>query len=396
MVMAAAAMAANALTDTDQEPEGRVRTLMDGHGRILAARGPGNPLPFGVFRELLRGDLARLLPDGVPAEEMDGVQLITADGQFDDDLFDLEQEQRDVLRALAKTTRDGQSTSTALMEDEMDQDRVYSALKKRMSQDDYTHGRSSLIRTPAGSDAVLRRLNLPSSVAEFYRPISFAATYDRWWYPCPACRWPMKITVRGAGRRTRTGNARCFHRPHVAQGADYGFKLPELGRPPSLMPAPPPARPSGTATVLHPDTTGHVPEPFPVEGHKALTRGVWRWTTVPGLVEIALFDALTQRGLAPVLWPDLDAYDLYIAVGEGAARTEFRIDIKDYTSSILLAKKVQADGGDVGGADWLAVPDYRASSVPMLSGVCKQFDLKVATAGDLGALVCQAAGAAWA
>jgi hypothetical protein len=109
-VLTAAAMAAQALTDTEQPPESRLRTLMDAHGRILAVRGPGSPMTFSCFRELLTGDLARLLPGGVPAEEMEGVQLITPDGLYDDDLYDLEQEQKLVLRTLARTVRAGRAS----------------------------------------------------------------------------------------------------------------------------------------------------------------------------------------------------------------------------------------------------------------------------------------------
>ncbi|MER5905154.1 hypothetical protein ABT150_34590 [Streptomyces mirabilis] len=395
MVMAAAAMAAKALTDTEQPPEGRLRTLMDAHGRILAARAPGRPLTFTVFRELLSGDLSRLLPETVPAEEMEGVRLITPDGAFEEDFFDLEIEQRVVLRALAKTTRDGRPTSTQILEAEMDQDRVFSALRKRMDQDAYVHGRSSLIRTPAGSDKELRRLNLPSSVAEFYRPVAFDSVWDRWWFACPVCRWPMRVTLHAGRGGARTGSVRCFHRPHAAWGADFTFKIPDLGRPPALVPLSVPVRPAGEQAVLFPDLGGKMPEPVPVEGHKALTRGVWRWTTVPGLVEIALYDALAARGLSPVLWPELDAYDLHVEVGRGREAAEFRIDVKDYTSAILLAKKVQADGGDKGGAEWLVVPDYRASSLELLTSVSREFGMKAATAGGIGALICRKAGVAW-
>ena len=95
---------------------------------------------------------------------------------------------------------------------------------------------------------------------------------------------------------------RCYHRPHAAQGAAYHFKIPADGRPPALVPAasPPPLAP-GNASVLFPDVRGRVPEPAPAEGHKALTRGVWRWTTVPGLIEVALYKALAARGLEPRL-----------------------------------------------------------------------------------------------
>ncbi len=395
-VLTAAAMAAQAITDTEQPPEGRLKTLMDAHGRILAARGPAMPLTFSAFRDLLAGDLARLLPNGVPAEEMEGVRLITPDGRYDDDLYDLQQEQRLVLRTLAKAVRGGRSASGDGLEAEMDQERVFAALKKRQDQAAYVEGRKALITTPAGADGKLRKLKLPSSVADFYGPITHAATYDRWWFACPVCGWPMRITVSGS-RGAKTGSARCFHKPHAAQGAAFHFKIPGGGKPPSLIPAAtPPPLPPGNASVLFTDVRGRVPEPLPVEGHKALSRSVWRWTTVPGLVEVALYQALEARELKPGLWPDLDAYDLHVAAGTGGRKTAFSIDVKDYSNPLLLARKVQADEGDAGGAQWLVVPDYRASSVPLLTAVCKEFGLKVATAGEIGAQICQAGGVRWA
>jgi len=213
-VMTAAAMAAQALTDTEQPPDGRLRTLMDAHGRILAARGPLSPLTFSNFRDLLTQDLASLLPDGVPAEEMQDVRLITEDGQFEEDLYDLQQEQRLVMRALAKATRGGRSVNGEHLDEEMDQERVYASLKKGLNQAAYVDGRRTLIETPAGPDKELRKLRISSSVADFYRPITHAAMFDRWWFACPICRWPMKITIRTV-RGRRTGDVRCFHRPHA-------------------------------------------------------------------------------------------------------------------------------------------------------------------------------------
>jgi hypothetical protein len=395
MVMTAAAIAAHALTDTEQKPDTRLRALMEAHGKVLAARGIGTPLTFTEFRKLLLGDLSELLPPGVPAAEMGDVHLITADGEFEEDIYDLEQEQRAVLRALAATTRGGTSTSSDTLQAELDQDRVYSALRKRLNQAEYQHGRRALIDKPAGTEGELRRLNLPSSVAEFYKPISAASIYDRWWFACPLCRWPMKITIRRS-KRGSIGSAWCLHRPHVEFGATYSFKIPDTGNPPVLVPGPAPSKATGSDAVLFPDVTGQVPEPQPVDKHMALTRGVWRWTTIPGLVEIALYDALVARGLSPILWPDLDAYDLHVDVATPSGTTvPFRVDVKDFTSSLLLAKKIQADEGDAGGADWLVVPDYRGATVSMLGRVCEEFGLKVAKASTIGTLICEAAGTSW-
>lgn len=230
-VMAAAAMAARALTDAEDPAERRLLNLMDAHGRIQALRGPGDVLSFPEFRERLTGDLALLLPDGVAAEEMADIRLVTPDGQFDEDAYDLEQEQRYVLRTLARAARRARRSGGAL-DAELDQERVYVALRKRQDQKAYTEGRRALIDNPAGPDGKLRKLNLPSSIADYYRPVSHAATYDRWWFGCPVCKWPMKISVHRSGR-SGTGSARCFHEPHAAQGASYHFRIPGAGKPPS-------------------------------------------------------------------------------------------------------------------------------------------------------------------
>jgi hypothetical protein len=394
-VMKAAVIAAHALTDTEQKPAACLRSLWDAHGAVLAARGVGVALAFDEFRRMLSGDLAELLPDGVAPAEMSGWRLITSDGEFDDDAWDLEQEQRAVLRALASTTRGGKSTNSETLQGELDQDAVYTALRKRQNQGAYEHGRRALIDTPAGSDAQVRELNLPSTVTDHYHKIPSPSSFDQWWFACPLCTWPMRITVRGSGAGA-AGMARCHHRPHVEFGASYHFRIPEVGKPPVLVPAPPPTPPTGAERVLFPDVTGRVPEALPVAGHKALTRGVWRSTTIPGLVEVALYDALTARGLSCTLWPDLDSYDLLVeSPKSGGSGTSYRIDVKDFTSSLLLADKIRADEGDAGGAQWLVVPDYRRATVSMLSAVCAQFGLRVAHASDLGVRICEEAGTSW-
>ena len=98
-------------------------------------------MTFSRFRELLTGDIARLLPNGGSAEKMDGVRLIAPDGVYDDDLYDLEQEQRVVLRTLAKAVRRHRAASGDGLEAEMDQERAYSGLKKRQDQAAYVAGR---------------------------------------------------------------------------------------------------------------------------------------------------------------------------------------------------------------------------------------------------------------
>ena len=51
--------------------------------------------------------------------------------------------------------------------------------------------------------------------------------------------------------------------------------------------------------------------------------------------------------------------------------------------------------GDRGGAEWLVVPDYPACQVPLLSGVCAKYGMRVATASEFGEMVCEKAGVSW-
>ncbi|MEU2291899.1 hypothetical protein [Streptomyces bacillaris] len=403
VVMTAAAMAARALTGSDSstDPEVRLKEMMDAHARILWAWGPGKPLTFTKFREILTEDLSALLPNGVDAGEMSGFYAITGDGEFEEDSYDLEMEQRTVLEALEKASWNGRSAMGARVSDELHQTLVHRELLKGRSQESYCAWRSALIRTPAGPAGELRRLDLPAKLDEFYEPIRFDALYDqRWWFACPFCSWPMKITLHGE-KRGSAGKVRCFHRPHARQGARYEFRVPDSGKAPELRPVGRPLKPEGNASVLFKDITDRMPEPTPEKGHRALVRGVWRCTTIPGIPELGLYDALStpavkKKGVVVALWPDMDTYDLLVTVTrKPGVRTEFKVDVKDYTYATLLADKITADRGDKGGADWLVVPDFRYDTVPMLEDVSRKW-MRVATAGDFGARVCKEAGATWA
>lgn len=55
-------------------------------------------------------------------------------------VFDLEEEQRYVLRTLARAARRGRRSSGGELDTELDQERVYVALRKRQDQKAYTEG----------------------------------------------------------------------------------------------------------------------------------------------------------------------------------------------------------------------------------------------------------------
>jgi hypothetical protein len=362
---------------------------------MLAARGPGSPLPFGEFRRALRGDLAALLPEGVSAADLAGVLVVDQDGQVTGDAFDLDLEQRMLLHTLRKLDRIAGSVSDRDLQSEIDQETAFTLLHRQGDQEVYEAGRTDLIRKPAGTADDLAELRLPPLVADFYQKIPYDSAYqDRWWFACPVCQWPMRVTVRREAG-TSVGAARCWHAPHAAMGASYLFRPPADASAPELLPDPAPPRPGGREAVLYPDLGG-VPQAQATDGHKALARGIWRYTTVPGLPELALHDRLEERGVKVKLWPGLDAYDLLVTGGPKRKLKEpLMADVKDYTSATTLASLVHAQEGDRGGAGWLVVPDYRAGQVPLLSGVCEKYGMKAATASEFGEMACQMAGVSW-
>lgn len=395
LVTRAALRAAKAMTAPGLSPQRRLETLMECHGTMNAARGPDSPrLEFGAFRKALKGDLAALLPEGVTPLDLDGMLVVDRDGQITEDAFDLDLEQRMLLHTLRKLDTFAGAVNDRELQSEIDQETAFTLLRKQGEQRVYEAGRTDLIRCPAGPVDDLCELRLPPLVADFYREIPYDSLYQGWWYPCPICKWPMRIVVRkNAG--TAVGVARCWHTPHADMGASYLFRLPTDGSAPDLLPEPSPPRPSGREAVLSPDL-GDVPQAVPAKGHKALSRGIWRYTTIPGLPELDLHDRLAERGLEVSLWPGLDAYDLLVEVNaKRGKKTRFKVDVKDYTSAPTLAKLIHAQEGDRGGADWLVVPDYRAGQVHLLSGVCEKYDMRVATASAFGEMVCERAGVSW-
>ena len=396
--------AASAVTAPDLEPQRRLATLMECHAAVAAARGPLVALPFADFRALItagrdertgRSALAFLLPDGVEPLDLETVWVLDDDGRVSDEAFDVELEQRMLLQTLRKLGAEAGAVSDQDLQSEVEQETAYTLLSKQGNQKMYVNGRTDLIEHPAGSVEQLSELRLPPLVAAFYEDIGYGSQYRGWWFACPVCRWPMRIAVRRDGPGT-VGSARCWHAPHTALGAAYLFDVPEPGVAPVLRPELFPQRPGPREAVLFPAFDG-VPAALPTAGHKAVVRGIWRYTTVPGRPELDLRNALAARGLDVELWPAMDAYDLLVRVGKGPKKKEFKVDVKDYTSAATLGKLIHAQEGDSGGAKYLVVPDYRSVQVPLLSGVCARYDgMQAMTTSDFGAMVCAAAGVVWA
>lgn len=391
-VIRAALRAAEAQTVPGIGPADRLKVLRECHGEVLAVRGPGSPLSFADFRWALAEDLARLLPEGMASGEFEQLSSIDQ-GQIDPAAFDLALEEQMVLKHVLKKARSsGRLSNRSELQSEIEQEMVYIYLRKPGEQRTYEAGRRALIEHPYYPAEDLCDLPIPVSVGEYYQPVPYGSLYRGWWFPCPICRWPMRVTA-GADRHVR--RVQCWHQPHTDMGAIYLIDSTLKERAPELIPDHTVESPEGPASVLHPDT-GTIPIALPAEGYRALVRGVWRYTTIPGIPEIALYHALKARGLRVELWPGLDAYDLRVVIGQNSSERVYAVDVKDFTSARALGELIHAQEGDAGGADWLVVPDHRAAQLPLLSGVCEQYGLQVETATGFAERICAEAGVVWA
>ncbi|GII89731.1 hypothetical protein Ssi03_77210 [Sphaerisporangium siamense] len=392
-------IAGEALTAPGLRPEERLATLMECHGDALAALGPNARLPFSEFRAKLRGPIRDMLPSWISTEGLEDLTILDSDGYVTEDAFDLRWENAELLN-LIRNLRDfsGGRVSADQVRNHLAQKEVFEAISGR-GPEQYVHDRTNLITHPAGDTDELSDLGLPLKAVGFYTDISYQSLYRDWWFPCPVCRWPMKVTEYRSGGKNY-GKAECFYPRHAETGASYYFHLTE-GGPPTLQPFGDVIRPITREVPLHLGVPGEPPQARSANGCKALARGVWRYTTVPGLAELRLHQELESRlartGAQVGLWPMGDAYDHLVKVTkpDGTVR-KFKADLKDYTHAHTLGKTIHRAQGDRGRAQWLVVPDHRAGQVPLLDAICVKYEMRALTATDFAVMVCAEAGAEWA
>jgi hypothetical protein len=88
---------------------------------------------------------------------------------------------------------------------------------------------------------------------------------------------------------------------------------------------------------------------------KAVTPGVYRYGTLPGIWEIQLYHQLKKMGLGVTLWPEIDEYDLLV---EFSRKLRWAIDLKDWSylnEERLFKVKPRADCQ----ATFVVFPDER-------------------------------------
>ena len=166
--------------------------------------------------------------------------------------------------------------------------------------------------------------------------------------PCPRCGWPMRI--RGERMACASDTCRVDGARFITQANGL---LPRGARP--------------------------APCHVPARGRRRLRFGLWRYTLLPGLEELALEKALTRiDGVTVELWPHVDQFDLLVR----SKTRMWRVDVKDHRSARFLAARFVDNPPPEPLV--IVVPDRRRHQVSILRSRCGEIaTLKFATASAL-------------
>lgn len=195
-------------------------------------------------------------------------------------------------------------------------EQAFRGLGKARSQEQYVEARRFLIENAGGTKeeigSVFSALTYPAPEPDFMDlpadRVYLGRDGGRWWWPCPECRWPMKVS----GKRVF-----CLYPPHAARFQLLETRVPELRR----------VDESGRA----------VPAARDAEGAVCAEPGVWRFVIVPGCTELRIAEDLERLGARVELWPERDSYDLRITAG----RTVITADVKEYSSVHRLIQRLR-------------------------------------------------------
>lgn len=374
----ACVVAALVLSSSEGEAQGRMRLLMECHGRYVRSFGVLEQAPsYEVFAHRLRGSrVAELLP-GRPKESVLGkLWLLDDEGMPSSALHRLAVEASEhghqapgigadirhlhsLLRAVGMLPV---NSGLSRISGETVQHAIFRALRSA-GFEAYTRGREAMVRTP-----VLTRRALSRSTAlvelSAYIGISPTRQFGGLWAACPMCRWTMRATFRPNG----VVDVECEDERHSRLGAQYRAE-PTAAEGWDLVPC-------GELRA--------VPEMLPVEGYVALPYALWLWVTLPGLLEVELRDRLVALGAEVRLWPFGDAYDLHVT-RSGRSRA-WRVDVKTWADPYGLAEKLREDPEGPGELCFV-VPEHLRGYLPLLRRVVRGSEARVLTDGDLVAEV---------
>ncbi|GAA1018951.1 hypothetical protein GCM10009556_076510 [Acrocarpospora pleiomorpha] len=374
MALQASLLAADALTEPAMRSDSRANALTRAYGLVMALRGPAHSLGFAEFRTLVRGPVAGLLPPGCPPEGLEAIYAINPKtGERNVELEALEGEFGEVAREC------GVLPYWPWLRQELTEHKAYALFRKGGNQAAYILRRSFVIRNAAGTQAMLQMM--PKELNDLYGRVPEDRVYDRRCFLCPLCRWPMQVLPNGP-----IVTVSCANRDHRDRGARYLFDDDGLDRAPRLVRTRDVRdrllAPAASDAIVHEAARVLMVDP-----------ACWRSHVIPGLLETALHDELSSRGVQVELWPEMDRYDLRVIVAGRQPRV-WKIDVKDVLSVDALINRLDRKNADGTGLH-LVVPDRLSSDVPLLRRRLSSTGWKVRTASQLAREVCRAQGVPW-
>lgn len=350
----ACCLAAAAVSDEALPPGRQGKLLTDCLGVLASAHRMTAPPSMAEFRRGLAGPLRLLLPGDIPADEVGDLVLLDEAGQLHDEALDLG------LEHLVPRAAWDEHWSWARVNAEQEERRVYEMLR-RLPPKEYTRVRGRLVRHASGELTRLRRVwDGMLGQLDLYEPISTWqwCQVRGYWFACPLCRWPMRVSQSGAVREVRC-------EAHARDGVIYTCNPDRMtNRAPQLQPA----GAAATAVRAKPATAEHL----------ALTRTTWRYMTLPGLLECGLQDHARSLGARVSMWPHKDRYDLKITLG----RRMWKVDAKAWASVTKLGDALKdidpAEPGLI-----IVIPDHQRNSRELLQWMIGRRGYRVLTAAGL-------------
>lgn len=313
-------------------------------GVVMHTFGPAaGPTTPAELLAMLHRPLGELLPDSGEPSALDSLVLLDADDLLSDEAMEIA---CDYNQALFEADADPATEwlpRWAWQRAEQVERQLFQSLILAGDQSVYTASRRFIVEHPAGDLRALVEERTTSKVVAGARPIAeyiaippdrvfrFGAGEDGvCWWPCPVCRWPMRV---------RPPVVRCSYGPHEAQ-----FRLvPAPGGPPGLVK-------TSTARFSTPDA-------WPVAGAGCVDPAVWRFITVPGIPEVLVKGLETRYpGVTVALWPIKDTMDALVTGPDGR---EWTVDVKDHTDPRSIADDPPA-------AQHVVVPAYRKGQIDLL------------------------------
>ncbi|MGY4494889.1 restriction endonuclease-related protein [Pseudomonas sp. TE3610] len=196
----------------------------------------------------------------------------------------------------------------------------------------YRAFRFFLVNNPITDHRPARLLFQPLNLSldDCYRPPASHELLGGYLYLCPSCGWPLNVSQ---------ANIACPARWCEEAGSifDRAVDYRVINR-----------------------VDGSELQGLPGQGMLVLQEAFWKFTLLPGLLELKLAEGLRALGYSPVLWPNVDQADVRVSVdGE-----PLDLDAKVWRYPEVLRRHL----GSVPRSNrrWIVIPDYQSASLSYL------------------------------